>query len=1042
MNALNAKSNTNYKTNKIINGETVSYTIVFAISFFILCAVKQILKTFFSVPVAASCICAFAAASIVSFLLEKRFVYGKGILASNLKQIIFFIIRAGVNLGFYKLAYFGFYDLLDMPISFVWFISAFTAFAFNYVYDRTLMFDCSYEPQSVSRSKIYKTFYRNRYVFLAGGFAAIILTAVYIVYSVFPFGDYTIMRMDLYHQYGPLFTELYDRVVNHESFLYSWTSGGGTSFLGDYFNYLSSPFTALIFLFDKEDISFAITFMVSVKCIFSAFTFSFYVRKSLGGQNLYAAAFGAFYAFSAYFAAYYWNVMWLDGMIMLPLIALGIEQIINKGDGRLYTASMVYLFFANYYMGFMSCIFAVLYFIAYFIISYRNGGKIDPSRRFEKKFSTKAMMNYTFVNRGLRFAFYSLIAAALCALSLVPVYMILKNSSATSDTFPSEFTSYFDILDFVTSHFAGLETTIRSSGDNVLPNIYSGILTVLLVPLFIMNNKISLREKAVYVLMLIFFLFSFDNNCANYIWHAMHFPNDLPFRFSYMYSFVLIIIGYKAAVKLKAIKPRDIAATGMCFIFAVIVCQKFMTNKMTNITIYMTIAFILLWVFYLMLIRRRKYDKRFAAYLLVILMVSELTINTAQGVQISQTNEDYKTNYNTYTEAIENIKSSDKGFYRTELCKLNTRMDPCYYGYDGMSIFSSMAYESYSELQHNLGMYGNRINSYTYNTQTPIYNMMFNIKYLIRTDESLEPSGSLYNKIYETGDEISTVYKNKYYLPIAYCVNSKIDDWITEEGNPFEIQSDFIKLATGYSGVFSDVEYLSTDFDGTYGDDVSQNGTYWINKDDSESTFGEEKITLSPTTNGNLYIYVKSSDVKTLTVNSDKVSNISQDIDTEYILDVGYHNKGDEVTITLDAGAMETESSSFDIYCCSVNEKALKNAYSSLESGAINVTKHSDTSITGTVTAKEDCCLYSSIPYDSGWKVYIDGKEAKTFEIGSAMLGVQLKAGTHTIEYKFSPSGFYCGAAITVVTALGICGYYIFNKSNKRKKNKNKKIVD
>ena len=53
---------------------------------------------------------------------------------------------------------------------------------------------------------------------------------IYVIFSVFPFGSITVMRMDLYHQYGPLFAELYDRVVEHKSFIYSWQSGGGSSF--------------------------------------------------------------------------------------------------------------------------------------------------------------------------------------------------------------------------------------------------------------------------------------------------------------------------------------------------------------------------------------------------------------------------------------------------------------------------------------------------------------------------------------------------------------------------------------------------------------------------------------------------------------------------------------------------------------------------------------------------------------------------------------------------------------------------------------------
>lgn len=1034
------------KTNKIVNGETVAYTFSSFICIFILIAVKQLLKTFFSVSVTASCCIGFAAASIISYLLEKRFVFAKSVSASNLKQIIFLVIRTGVNLGFYKLAQFCFYDLLDMPESFAWFIAILTSFLFNYVYDRTLLFDCNYEAQSVKKSRIYKLFYANRYVFLAGCLALICISALYLVYSVFPFGDYTVMRMDLYHQYGPLFAELYDRIVNHQSLLYSWTTGGGSSFLGNYLNYLSSPLTVLIFLFDKEDISFAITLLVAVKAVLSAASFAYYLKQSQNGNNLFSCVFAVFYAFSGYFLAYYWNVMWLDGMIMLPLIALGIEYIFKNGSIKLYTASLVILFFANYYMGFMCCIFSVIYFLVYYIISFKNDGKLVPNAVYKKRFSTKALMNNTFINRGLRFALGSILAGALCAITLLPVFMILKNSSATSGTFPDTFISYFDLLDFITSHFVALETTIRSSGDNVLPNIYSGTLTIILLALFVINDKISIREKAAYIATLLFFLFSFDNNCANYIWHAFHFPNDLPYRFSFMYSFVLLIMGYKTISKFGSIKSRDIGFVGMGLVLTVIICQKFMTNKMSNYTIYATIASILMWCLFLMILKRKSLGKKLLSYILCVFVLGETILNTIYAIPITQPNEDYKENYDSYTQAIDYINQSDSGFYKTELCYLNTRMDPAYYGYNGMSTFSSMAYEAYSGLQKSLGMYGNRINSYTYNEQTPVYNMMFNIKYLIQTDVSLEPSDGYYTKLYETDDGESRVYANNYSLPVAYCVNSAIEDWVTDEGNPFELQSDFLKLGCGYSDVFSEVEYKSTDFSGASGDEVTENGTYWINKDDASSTYATETITLSPTIDGDLFLCVDSGDIDSLTVNSDKVSNIVQSIDESYILYLGYHDKGDEVNVELDAGTMEDESGSFDIYTYTCNEKIFKAAYNKLSQNALNVTSYSDTSIKGTVTASESCYLYSSIPYDDGWTVYVDGEKQETFEIGSALLAIELTPGEHEIEYKFSPSGFGYGVIITAITALGICGYNIIDKSslkiNKSKRRKKEKIVD
>ena len=1034
------------KTNKFINGETVSYTLMATVSLFILFSIKQILKVFIGIGVTTSCIIAFLVASIVSFIIERKYVFGKKILSSNIKQIIFFVIRIAVNFGFYKLAEFGFFNMLDMPISFAWFIAIVTSFLFNYVYDRTLIFDCGYDAVSVKQSKTYKIFYKNRYVFLTTVLATACIAVIYVIFSVFPFGSITVMRMDLYHQYGPLFAELYDRIVEHKSLLYSWNTGGGSSFLGNYLNYLSSPLSFLIFLFDKEDISYAITFIVALKCILSATSFSYYLKKSFNKDNYFLSAFGILYAFSAYFLAYYWNVMWLDAMIMLPLIALGIEKIFKTGDIKLYTVSLVILFFANYYMGYMCCIFAVLYFFVCFINTYSNDGKLNENAVYEKKYSTKALMNNVFINRGVKFAFASIIAALICAITLVPVFMILKNSSATSGTFPQTFKSYFDLLDLITSHFALLETTIRSSGDNVLPNIYTGILTFILLPLFLVNNKIKLKEKATYVVLIIFFVFCFNNNCAEYIWHAFHFPNDLPYRYSYMYSFIIAVMGYKTILNFKGIKVKDIAYTGLAIISFVIICQKFLTNKMTNSTIYATIIFVTLWCGFLFLLKNKNAQKKTVSFVLVTFILCETIISSIVGLPLNQDNKNYKENYKTYTDAINYIDNKDSGFYRTELCYLNTRMDPAYYGYNGISVFSSMAYESYSQLQSSLGMQSNKVNSYTYNTQTPVYNMMFNIKYLIQTDVSLAPSSNLYKKIYTTSDKKSNVYESKYNLPIAYCVNSKIDDWVTDEGNPFEIQSDFVKLATGYSNVFKPVEYNSTDFDAVSGDDVTENGTYWLEKSDSSSNYGTETVSLSPTIDGNLYLYVKSSDLKTITVNSEKVSDITQSMEDAYILDLGYHNKGDEVLVSLDASKMESESTSFDFYCYTADDTVVKNMYNSLAGNSLNVDSYSDTTIKGTVNAKENCYLYSSIPYDDGWSVYVDGKKAETFEIGGTLLAIELTPGQHKIEYKYFPVGFLYGIIISAVTVFGLCGFYIYNKSslklNKSKRRKDKIIVE
>ena len=162
----------------------------------------------------------------------------------------------------------------------------------------------------------------NIFVILAFVCSAALMMIVYYCFDVIPFGDKTILRMDLFHQYGPLFAEFYDRLTELKSFVYSWTSGTGSSFLGNYFNYLSSPIAIIVLLFGHENIPESIGAMVLIKNALAAAAMAYYLKKVHGKNDFSVSAFGIMYSFCGFFIAYYWNVMWIDAMYLLPLVAL------------------------------------------------------------------------------------------------------------------------------------------------------------------------------------------------------------------------------------------------------------------------------------------------------------------------------------------------------------------------------------------------------------------------------------------------------------------------------------------------------------------------------------------------------------------------------------------------------------------------------------------------------------------------------------------------------------------------------------------------
>ncbi len=1013
--------------NKFINAETVSWGISFFAVSLLFLVLKQLFKVALSLSAPVSCGIAAVISAAVLFVLERKFVFPFNARTTTPKQIVFYIFRCLIDFGFYKIASFVFVTLLKQKFGFVFFVIFFIYLFFNYYFDRLIVFDCRKKASDMTDTGLYRVFFRNRFIAASMGLAFLSFVFIYLVSTLFPFGDLTVLRMDLYHQYGPLFCELYDRVTHFQSFLYSWNSGGGSSFLGNYFNYLSSPLSAVIFLFDRKDMPYAITTLVALKGILSAGTFTLYLKHSQKSHSLVSAAFGGFYAFCSYFLAYYWNIMWLDGMILFPLIILGIERIIKYGKPACYVASLTVLLYSTYYIGYMTCLFSVIYFFAYFVIE-GGSSKLDEKAEYKAN-SIKSFMNNRFLNRGVIFAVSSVLCAMLCAVTLIPVFIILQGASATSDSPPTTFSSYFELLNLITSHLAGLETTIRSSGDDVLPNIYCSVLSVILLPLYIVNNKIRMKEKIVYVLLIIFFVFSFNNNWFNFVWHALHFPNDLPYRFSFMYSFFILVIAFRGLKFIKAVQYRDVAFCGMLWIFAVIIMQKFMTNKMSEYTIYLNIALILVWTAFLLVLKKGKMQKFILGLCVFCVAFCEIIVADMNSFVFTQYEKDYVVHYDTYREAIKNVYGNDKGFYRLELSYLDTRMDPCLYGYRGMSTFSSMAYEDYSQNQYSLGNSSNRINSYTYNAQTPVYNMMYALKYIIKTDESIQPSAEYYTNTYTTKDNKAEVYENDYYLPVAFCVSEDIKKWVVEEGNPFEAQEEFIDRAAGVSDVFVPAEIAGFDTDGTSTDEITENGTYYFSKLDKDTTTASIDIDIKNVRDGNLYVYITSPEIENVNYSWDNEEHTHyQNIDEPNIIDLGYHKKGEIVTASLECGSIDAESSFFDIYAYNVDNDVFTSAYELLEQGAFNIESFSDSKLSGTVNAGYDGYLYTSIPYDRGWSIYIDGKKAEIFEIADCQLGCKISAGEHRITLKYEPRGLLIGAAISGAAWLALIGYFLQKK--------------
>lgn len=843
--------------------------------------------------------------------------------------------------------------------------------------------------------KIKKHIKKNNYLYITFLIGLLIIGIIYKLQSVAPLGRNSMLTVDFFHQYGPMLAELYDRIHSGENLIYSFNTGLGIPFFRNFFNYLSSPLNIIMFLFKRENIIMSYSLIIGLKAILSSVTMVYYLKGKLNLKNNTLIGLGLLYAFSAYFTAYYWNIMWLDGMMLLPLIILGIENIINKNNGILYTITLSLMLFSNYFIAYMICIFSCIYFLAYLIIK-------------TNKFYIKNIFK-----KCLKFGLCSLTAGALMAWALIPMFEALSSTNATTGTMPTSQYYAFTFLEFFKNSLTGVKSTVFASDISNAPNVSCGILSIFLFILFILNNKISLKRKIIYPLVLIILLLSFYIAPLDYIWHAFHVPNDLPYRYSFIYSFILIIIsGYS----LKYIKNNSFKKTILAYLLclALITFVKF-TNYENIVNKMIIINYLLITTYFLIYSLYHFYPKlkKFSITLFIGVVSLECIISVNNNWNILQYIDEFYSDYERITTNIEKINDNEL-FYRTEKNNILTLNDGAWYDYYGQTTFSSMAYNSIAELNNDLGQPGNNINSYYYKQNTPIYDLMFNIKYIIGNNID----SNRYKLV--TNENFTPLYKFKYTTGLMFGVNNSIKNWNYNYINPLEYQNDFINNTTNIENTLYRLTLKNKNIIHDTENETIVRFTY---KNDLD----------------NIYLYTNNSLVNYIIINNKAYYKSNIDLDniplntnqniTNYIsYDEPYiineiSNK-EEVDVYVSFKNYLNEE--IDVY--TINNNKFKKAYNILNKNKIKLTKFKENIIEGNINLNKDMSFYTSIPYDKGWKLYVNDKKINTYKINNSLLGFDLKKGNNNIKLKYIPHNSDIGLSISITTFIFTTSYLIIKR--------------
>ena len=797
----------------------------------------------------------------------------------------------------------------------------------------------------------------------------LVLVVIFAQRGIFPFGEECFLRTDMYHQYAPFFSEFQYKLTHGGSLLYSWDIGMGVNFSALYAYYLASPMNWLVALCPRQFLIEFMTVLIVIKTGLSGLFFTWYLRKHTGTREFGSCFFGIFYALSGYMAAYSWNIMWLDCILLFPVILFGLERLVKEKKGMVYCIALGLSILSNYYISIMICIFMVIY-AAVLVILY-------PPKK-GKEFAATAG----------RFTLYSLLAGGLAAVVLLPEIYALQATASGNFDFPKTVSSYFSIFDMIARHIGNVQTEI---GLDHWPNIYCGVAVLMLLLLYLGNKNIKIKEKAVYFSLLLFFYASFSVNVLNFIWHGFHYPNSLPCRQSFIYIALVLVMCYKAYLELKNTPWKHIVMAFWGAAAFVILAEKLVDNEeqFHFAVFYAAILFLALYTGCIYLYHSRKWCRDGVLLAVLGLVFCESAVNMAvTSIPTTSRTAYVKDNEDTMLLA-DSIRSSV--FYRIEKGESRTKNDGAWMNFPSASLFSSVASAAMSDFFKSVGCESST-NAYSVKGSTPFIDALFATRYGIYPDQ--QPADGLKEQIGRQGS--MWFYENKYTLPVGFVMPQDMEtNWVLDSGNPANVQND-LSSVLGVSNLLVPAEGVSEG----------------------------KKLTFTADASGDYYVYVTNKKVEEVSAEIGERSLSFDNVDRGYFLELGYLPKGQEVIFqskTDGNPAMQAEIWRFD-------PEAMEEIYQCLSKSPLELSSWTDTGLAGSINTPEGGTMFTSIPYDKGWKIWVDGTAVSGRPVFDAFLGVDLEPGEHKIRLSYEPQGLKTGAVITgvsaaAVAALAVCGW-------------------
>ncbi len=829
--------------------------------------------------------------------------------------------------------------------------------------------------------------------------------------GIVPFGDKTFLMFDLKRQYVDYYAYYKTFLKGENNMFYSFSTTLGSGMMSFFSYYLMSPFLVILSLFEQSSMPLGVTVVIGLKLMLAAFVMDLFLQKNVPEcGSIETLICSVSWGFCGYIFAHSMNMMWVDVVLMLPILVHCLQKVIDENKKAAYIFILFVMLIVNYYIAYQVLIFIVLWTLMRVLIT---GCERPVTALFRVFYST-------------------FFAGLLSAVLLIPTAVELLDSPKDITKMGGALTgSNLNVIDVLSK----LPTLAYDNIEPLFgyPQLFCGVILIFMVLMYFMSSGIPKKERIGMFALLAAFMISFCSDLLNVVWHAGMEPSGHPYREAFQCVFVMILCASKAFARLREeISFVKVLISGALMTIMLFIIRNGKYDHISPRTIQVNLILIAAYTVGLLIcVVLRKEEKKFFSAVLAVMLLANVCDLTANAMftfnhqfYLGQSASEYKEVISHSKQAFDSVKEMDSSFYRMETLNPRQQNDSLQFSYNGVTYYSSagLIYSRY--FCQRLGFNDDQLMTAYGHDNTATSDSILGVKYIV--SDGTYPVHDSYEKLSEGSRD---VYRNPYALTLAVgCDNFDVTGISDPVKNSPDMKMPHVPDIDAFAlqeDIYSRI--LGKDVSIFVDSDVQAGEMYQV----------EDKYNIDykvkATRDGELYFYLSGL--------IGKIQSMSIYVDGEFlttygnaaclqILNLGNKKAGDEILVTVQGESSDTDFGKAIFVTEDIS--ALEEAYKEAEAGKCQVTKVSSSHIT--IDTGANSGVFLTVPFQRGWSVKVDGKKTDAIAIYDALTYIPLdgEKTEHHIDMKFTPVGFRLGIILNLIGLIALIRIFLDERRRER----------